>query len=206
MKRSFLIITLSAMAILFFLAKSAQASEGVIEVVSTTSDVYRCWASSVRMQNQEFRIPFTCRNLIYPANDNVFNYVMWATPQSGGETIKLGALGLGRGQFVTKKAFTSLFVTTERSKDVKTPEGSVVMRGNVEPIEPFFKEGPTPTPTPTTTAEGGDEGKTQEEQKPSEELTTREKFLLALKRAGIAALIALVALVGLIFVVTRSRG
>jgi len=160
MKKLCFLIFILAATLLFF-AKTLKASEGVIEIVSTTDDVYRCWASSVRMQNQEFRIPFTCRNLIYPANDNVFNYVAWATPQNGGETIKLGALGLGRGEFRTKKAFANLFVTTERSKDVKTPQGTVVMRGNVESIEPFFQEGPTATPTPST--EGGEEELQQEE-------------------------------------------
>ena len=203
MKKLCFLIFILAATLLFF-AKTLKASEGVIEIVSTTDDVYRCWASSVRMQNQEFRIPFTCRNLIYPANDNVFNYVAWATPQNGGETIKLGALGLGRGEFRTKKAFANLFVTTERSKDVKTPQGTVVMRGNVESIEPFFQEGPTATPTPST--EGGEEELQQEEPEQPSELTTSQKFLLALRRAGVAALIALVALVGLIFVVTRSRG
>jgi len=78
------------------------------------------------------------------------------------------------------------------------------MRGNVESIEPFFQEGPTATPTPST--EGGEEELQQEEPEQPSELTTRQKFLLALRRAGVAALIALVALVGLIFVVTRSRG
>jgi hypothetical protein len=205
MKRTFLVIFFSVIAF-FLMPNLTKANEGIIEIISTTDDVYRCWASSVRMQNQEYRIPFTCRNLIYPADDNVFNYVMWATPQNGGDTIKLGALGLGRGVFSTKRPFTNIFVTTERTRDVKTPQGNVVMRGNVESIEPFFQEGPTATPTPTPEGEeGGQEVGEGEEEQP-QELTTREKFLLALRRAGIAALIALVALIGLIFVVTRSRG
>jgi hypothetical protein len=130
---------------------------------------------------------------------------MWATPQEGGDTIKLGALGLGRGVFKTKRPFTNIFVTTERTRDVKTPQGPTVMRGNVRSIEPFFEAVATPSPTPSPDSEEVDETDQEVSEEP-QALTTREKFLLALRRAGIAALVALVALVGLIFVVTRSRG
>jgi len=198
MKKVFL-ATCFFVFVLFFLPEVVKASEGVIEITSLTDEPYRCWAASVRMQNQEYKIPFTCRNLIYPASGDVFNYIMWATPKDGGAAIKLGTLGLGRGLFTSKKAFTNLFVTTEKSKDVKAPAGKVVMRGNVEPIEPFFQKGPTITP------EAEKKEVSKEEVKP-QELTTKQKFLLALRRAGLAALIALVALIGLIFVVTRSRG
>src|SRR3989344_285347 len=189
---------------LFFLAEKVRASEGTVELRSTTVEPYRCWAASVRMQNQEYRIPFTCKYLIYPADENIFNYVVWATPKEGGNSVKLGTLGLGKGEFKTKKTFTGLFVTTEASKETKTPQGQTVMKGDITPVE-FLEEASTPTPTP------GEEEKEKisEEEKtetPQENLTTRQKLLLALRRAGIAALVALVAIIGLIFVVTRSRG
>ncbi len=189
--------TIIAAGFLFFFTKVSFASEGTIEMLSTTAEDYRCWVASVRMQNQDFRIAFTCRNLIYPVDDNVFNYVLWTQPLDGSKPVKLGVLGLGKGEFRTQKPFSELFVTTEKSKDVKSPENPVIMRGSVESLEAFFGR-PTPTPTPTpekkTTEAGG------------QELTTRQKLLLALRRAGIAALIALVAIIGLVFVITRSRG
>src|SRR3989344_3310400 len=116
---------------LFLLAEKAFASEGTVELRSTTVEPYRCWAASVRMQNQEYRIPFTCKYLIYPADENIFNYVVWATPKEGGNPIKLGTLGLGKGEFKTKKSFTGLFVTTETSKDTNAHLGLTVIKDEI---------------------------------------------------------------------------
>lgn len=205
LKLTFLFGTL---ILLFFITDKVIASEGHIQLKSTTGEDYFCRASSYRMQNLEYRIPFSCRSLIYPAGENIFNYLMWATPKDGGKTIKLGVLGLGKGEFKTKTSFRELFVTTESKKDVKTPSGSVVMRGNVESWESLESQTtPTPIPSPEPTEEQKD-GEEQKDQTPetTEQLTTRQKLVLALKRAGIAALFALVALIGIIFVVSRSRG
>ncbi|KKQ52269.1 hypothetical protein A2865_02355 [Candidatus Woesebacteria bacterium RIFCSPHIGHO2_01_FULL_39_17] len=200
--RHYLIFSLT-IAGLFFLAEKVRASEGTVELRSTTVEPYRCWAASVRMQNQEYRIPFTCKYLIYPADENIFNYVVWATPKEGGNPIKLGTLGLGKGEFKTKKSFTGLFVTTEMSKETKTPQGQTVMKGEIKEVE-FLEEAATPTPTPAEEEEAVSEEEKVEA--PVQALSTRQKLLLALRRAGIAALVALVAIIGLIFVVTRSRG
>jgi len=198
---SVLVLFLISLALSVVVSK-VRASEGTIELDSVTGAPYRCFAASIRMQSLEYRIPTTCVNLIYPADENIFNYVLWATPVTGGNPVKLGTLGLGRGEYKTKTSFSNLFVTTESNKDTKTPAGRVVMRGDVNEIL-FLKEAVTPTPedeeeiTPT-------EG--EEETVEPETLTTRQKLGLALRRAGIAALFALVALIGLIFVITRSRG
>lgn len=206
MKKNEIIIILTSILILltFVFAKDSHASEGTIELTSQTDEPYKCYASSLRMQNLEYRIPFSCRNLIYPVDETIFNYVMWANTKDGGKTIKLGALGLGKGEFKTKTPFVTLFVTTERKKDTKTPTGRVVMRGNVQPIE-FLESEITPTPTPPPDSEESANEEIQEEEI-KQEITTREKLILALKRAGIAALFALVALIGIIFVVSKSRG
>jgi hypothetical protein len=73
------------------------------------------------------------------------------------------------------------------------------MRGNLTVID--FLDRPSP-PTPTPAPEEIDELIDEEE----EELTTRQRLALGLRRAGLVALVALVALIGLIFVITRSRG
>src|SRR3990172_7673898 len=191
---------------LFIFVKEIVASEGTVELRSTGTEPYRCFVASIRLKNLEYRVPFSCRNLIYPADENIFNYTMWATPVDGGNPVKLGALALGKGEFKTKTTFSNLFVTIERSSGTKTPTGRVVMRGDVMPIE-FLEEVETSTPTPEEELEEitpGEEGEV--EQETQEQLTTRQKFVLALRRAGIAALFALIALIGLIFVITRSRG
>lgn len=205
MKLIEILIPLTFFGLFLFYTNDTYASEGTIELESTTNDSFKCFAASLRMQNLEYRIPFSCRNLIYPAGENIFNYVMWAQPKDGDKVIKLGTLGLGKGEFKTKTPFVSLYVTTESKKDTKTPTGNVVMRGNIQPISFLESEtSPTPTPSPESDQEETEEITEPEEMKP--ELTTREKLVLALKRAGIATLFALVALVGIIFVVSKSKG
>lgn len=192
-----------ALPLFFFIFKNVKASDGTFEIRSLTGEPYKCFAASIRMQNLEYRIPFTCRNLIYPAGENIYNYIAWATPKDGGSAIKLGALGLGKGEFKTKTPFTSIFITTEGNSKTKTPSNNIVMRGNIQTIE-FMEEEITPTPSPSPGEDTQEENIEEEEVKP--ELTTKDKLVLALKRAGIAALFALVALVGIIFVVSKSRG
>lgn len=198
-----LLILFAFITSFFYFAKQTIASEGTAELVSITNEPTKCYAASLRMQNLEYRILYSCRYLIYPVDETIFNYVMWATPKDGSKTIKLGTLGLGKGEFKTKTPFTALFVTTESKKDTKTPTGQVVLRGNVEPIK-FLEEELTPTPTPSEEEEQATESEAEEET--TKAMTTKDKLVLALKRAGIAALFALVALIGVIFVVSRSRG
>lgn len=198
-----IITALSIFAAPLFLTDIVSASQGTVELLSQTNDPTKCFAVSLRMQNLEYRILFSCQYLIYPVDDTVFNYTMWAQPKDGGKTVKLGAVGLGKGEFKTKTAFSSLFVTTEKDSKTKTPEGKVVLRGNVEPIK-FLEEELTPTPTLTPQEEQENGEEVQEEE--ASPMTTKDKLLLALKRAGIAALFALVALIGVIYVVSRSRG
>ncbi len=197
------ILILSFILELFLFAKITSASEGTIELRSTTQEKYKCFAASLRMQNLEFEIPFSCRNLIYPVDDTIFNYVVWAQPlEAGKDPIRLGTLGLGKGKFKTKTPFSALFVTVEARGDTKTPSGKVVMRGTVKPIEFLEKEEEEiPTPSPTLSPE-----RPQPQEEAPKVLSTREKLVLAIKRAGLAALLALAGLIGLVFVITRSKG
>lgn len=198
MKATIKLFFLSLILVTFFIvfSKHSRATEGTIELRSTTGQNFRCYAASLQMQDLAYNLPFTCRNLIYPIEETIFNYVLWATPTDGTNALRLGVLGLGKGEFRVVKPFTNLFVTTEQNPGVGLPEGKVVMKGNVNPID-FLETPTTPTPTP--------EGQISEPELPKP-LSTRDKLFLALRRAGIAALLALVALIGLIFVITRSRG
>ena len=201
MKRSvkFLLGIFIFFAITFFTNSETFASEGIFEISSVESENSRCFAASLLMASGKYEITVSCRDLIYPPQPEISFYVIWATPQAGGNAIRLGELGIGRARFEAKVAFTSLFVTLEQNKNAKSPTGSVIMRGELEKID--FLERPT-TPTPTL-----GEGEEETVQAPeTKEPSTREKLFLALRRAGLAALLALVALVGLIFVITRSRG
>lgn len=196
-----IIFVVFAFAALSFLGvKIVKASVGNIELNTTTSESYRCFASSHRLKDQNFHLLVTCRNLIYPAGDFIFSYVMWATPSAGGNAVKLGELGLGVAEFKTKTAFSNLFVTTEQDTRARAPSGPVVMRGNVQPFT-FLDRPVTPTPSPE-----GEKAEIEELEMPdTETLSTREKLLQGLRRAGLAALLAIVGIIGLVFVLTRPR-
>jgi hypothetical protein len=108
----------------------------------------------------------------------------------------LGELGVGKAEFQTKDAFSSLFVTVEHDSNPRSPSGMTVMKGAVQNIT-FLERPTTPTPTP--------EGQpTQVEQK-NQSQSTSDKLITGLKRAGLVSALAIIALIGLVFVLTRPR-
>ena len=181
---------------LFLLAKTSFASEGLVELRSATDKDYRCFAASLLQANASYRVIVSCRDLIYPPQPDLFTYIIWATPLDGGNPVKFGELGIGKASFETKESFSNLFVTTERNRGVRRPEGQIVMRGSVESIN--FLDNPT-TPTPTLSVPEGEKEPAQEE------LTTGQKLSLALRRAGLVIFLALAATVGLVFILTRPK-
>jgi hypothetical protein len=205
------IIRVVALLIVFVFFASfvadTKASEGNVNLLSITNDKYRCYAASLLMSSNKYKILVGCRDLLFPPDENLFTYVMWATPVSGSKPIKLGSIGGGRAEFSTKTAFSNLFVTMEQSSKVRVP-GGVVMRGNVESIT-ILETRPENTPTPSDEKIDGDEDETKNGEEPQDKtqnLSTRDRLVLGLKRAGLVSFLALIALVGLIFVVSRSRG
>ncbi len=201
---SFLLTFLLLILVSIANPQKTYANVGQANIRSTTSEDYRCWAASGIMPDKSYEVIVNCANLIYPPlPPEVSSYVLWGTPTTGKGVIKLGDLAKGEARFQVKQAFTSLFVTIEPNANVKTPGSNLIMKGAVEPIS--FLQRPT---TPTPTLEPAKTGTTDTAKKASDtgNLSTKDKLLLALRRAGIAAIIALVAIVGLIFVVTRSRG
>lgn len=185
----------------FWAANPSLASEGTVELRSSNDQDYRCFVASLLMENSKYKVLVSCRDLIYPPQPDLFTYIMWATPLGGVKAVKLGELGVGKADFETKDAFSNLFVTVEQNRNARTPSGQVVMSGNVQGIS-FLDRPTTPTPTP--------EGVAGEEEKPEEivkagQLSTKDKLILAMKRAGIIVFLGLVAVIGLIFVLTRPK-
>jgi hypothetical protein len=136
---------------------------------------------------------------LYPADDTIFAYILWANPDDGSKPVKLGPLNFGRAQFNVKASFSSLFVTTEPNAGTNTPTGAVVMKGSIIPLT--FLEKPS-SPAPTSAQGGPAEGQPTPTPKPN----IRDRILLGLRRAGLASALALVAILGLVFVLTRPRG
>jgi hypothetical protein len=196
-----IITCIFAVFVMLLSVKFAYASEGTVELASVTRENYRCFASSMQMQDFHYTILVGCRNLIYPTEDSVYHYILWASPIEGNPNpIRLGPLGLGKGQFRSSRAFSALFVSTELRGDPRQP-ARVVMRGNLRPIN--FLETAAPAPE---IVQDDDESPFPEITPIPEEQTTRERLVLGLQRAGIISFVALIALIGLVFVISRSRG
>ena len=186
--------------LLIFSFKLVSATEGTFELRSTDTNNYKCFAASLQMQDLNYTILLSCRNLIFPLDETIYSYILWANPESGGNAFRIGLVNLGRGEYKVKPAFTSLFITAEQNPGVKNPTGKVVMKGSIKPITFLEKEvtseeesnenagAASPTPTPQTL-------------KPS----IRDRILSGLKRAGLATGLALVAILGLVFVLTRPK-
>lgn len=199
-KKAILLAPFLAVIIFLFSASSSYADEGTVDLRSTTGEVSRCVAFFVLLQDQNYNILVSCRDLIYPVDSSALNYTVWATPTKGGSAIKLGTLGFGTASFRTNQQFSNLFVTNEKDQYARTPQGGTVMRGTVEPVT-FLERPTTPTPTSGTSTTSGSTQAT-----PTGAQTTTSKLLVGLQRAGILSVIALVAIVGLVFVITRARG
>ncbi len=194
---------------LFVFLRTVSASEGTFELRSTDGNDYKCFAASLRMQNGVYKVILSCRNIIFPVDETIFSYILWANPETGGTPVKVGSVGLGKGEYGVKTSFASLFVTTEQNPNVKTPEGKVVMKGSIKTIRFLEEDVTNDNGNGEDDEDGNDEEKSDTEeptQAPEQEKSSiRDRLLTGLKRAGLASALALVAILGLVFVLTRPK-
>jgi hypothetical protein len=148
----FFLITSLFLALLLVVAKPVRASEGIIELKSTSGQAARCFVLSAYMADGQFSLLTVCRDLIYPSQPTALIYTLWAAPMDGGNPIKLGELGVGKILAKSKEPFTGLFVTNESNTKARQPEGPIVMQGPVQAV-PFLQGVPAFEPTPTLTEE-----------------------------------------------------
>lgn len=134
MKKIVIALLLGIISVFAFV-NTTRAFDGQINMTNRTGADGRCWASAVLMQTQSYKVLLSCRDITYPGGNEVFYYVVWANQASGAKAEKLGSLGLGKAEFETRNEFTSLFVTKEKSTNVNTPSGEVIMQGTLLPIE-----------------------------------------------------------------------
>lgn len=203
MKRiiSFLIVAFAFV----LLAKNASASEGLVELRNTQGEDARCFASSILMSDQNYSILVSCRDILYPGGTEIFNYVVWANPVSGGNAFRLGTLNLGKVSFKTKTAFSSMFVTKEKNNNPSSPSSDVVMRGTLRPIAILeSKKLNVPTVTP---------GTNQPEMvppSPGEELVsptpapTVSSGIAKFLTGGILAIFGIAGIIFLLFIITKK--
>jgi hypothetical protein len=177
---------------LFALAapQKTHASEGTFELKNTVGDKARCFAASVLMPNSNYNILVSCRDILYPGGTEVFSYIAWTTKLGSADSVKLGALGVGKVEFQTKEAFSSIFVTKETNSNPRSPQGTTVMKGDLQKIqllEDASKAAYTPSGTPA----------------PSPKPASNK--LNVLRFGGTIGIIALVGIMVGIFLLIRSR-
>jgi len=170
-------------AILGFFALTTRISkaDGTVELRNTNGRNDRCYVYFQQMQDKTIPMLVSCRELLYPADSTLFTYVLWGIPTAGGEPFKIGPLGYGKSSFTTKDAFTTLFVTAETDEKVRTPSGDIVMQGPVQSIT-FLDRPTTPTPGPSGEI-------TAVPTVTIEKLTTQQRLILGLRRAGLISLL-----------------
>ncbi len=127
-----LVLSLSFLKI--SLPANTHASEGIFELKNQTGEDARCYALSVLMGDLSYKILASCRDILYPGGTEVFSYVAWINPADGGNPQRLGTLGVGKVEFKTKTAFTSIFVTKELNSNARQPGGTIVMQGGLQRI------------------------------------------------------------------------
>lgn len=188
-----LALILAALTFIFVGSKAAQASEGIFELRNRVGEQARCVSYSVLMQDQNYEILVSCRDILYPGGTSVFSYVLWGVPTNGGNHFRLGTLGLGKESFKTKTPFSSLYVTKEPTSNPRTPTGTIVMQGNLQINElldtpqsaPEVSELESPTPSPVATPGSRNLGR-------------------IFAAGGILAFIAIFGVILVIFVITRK--
>jgi len=185
----------------------AVASEGTIEMRSTTTQDNRCFGFSAMLEDNQFHILLTCRNLIYPSTAYNLHYLLWANPKQGDKVIKLGSLGFGKIQAKTRTEFASLFVTNETDKNTRKPTGEVVMKGVVEPVELFTNlVNVSDCEVCRETEEAATQSTDIQEIKPTPETEKVSEAKDLLSRGGSLFVIAggIIALLFLIYVITKK--
>jgi len=187
-------------------AGGVKANEGTAELRNTTGDRARCWVASVLLKTFSYHVVVSCRDLIYPVDENVFDYVLWINPVGRKVPEKLGSLGVGKAQFDTRLAFASMFVTKEGKLNPIKP-GPVAMQGNIGSV-PFLEVAPgeptlTPIPTPLrpSTSLGTSEGQAQGQEQGNTGLAKGVQVgTTVLKIVGIAFLLGLGAVIVVIVI------
>jgi hypothetical protein len=187
-------------------AQKAQASEGNVEIKSTVGTDLRCFASSVFIKTRNYKILVSCRNVVYPPNDDLLVYVLWASPVDEGKPIRLGSLQFGKVEFNASKAFTELFITSERTDRPRSPSENVIARGIVESVE-FLETGESGvTQLPTEPAETFGEILEQPTPALTATPTPEEGSLFSrIRRGGIILAVGVFVVLVVLAILTRSR-
>ena len=141
---------LASLILLSVSAKVANASEGTALLTSADNDA-RCFLASVLVDEGDYQVVMTCRNLTTPPDVNRLFYLAWARRKGAteGQQAKTGGLKLGKGAYFSlgdisggklnaraREAFEEVLVTAEADSGVSQPSLSgLVVSGPIGDID-----------------------------------------------------------------------
>lgn len=150
-------IFLTTLALFLVLAGGVKAHEGriVLKNESVACEGISIWRDS------NYRITGRCSGLVYPYQERVSQYVLWAIPDGETEPKRIDNIEVGMfdGQF--SKTFSKVFITPEGDSSPRQPSEIVIASGDLQPfnfdsvVTPLRPVAPvlqTPSPTPIVTA------------------------------------------------------
>jgi hypothetical protein len=192
-----ILLSLGVIILTFCLTtKIAQANEGLFVLKNQIGGNTSCEASSVLMENLNYVILLSCRNLNYPGGERISYYILWGQPQDGGKPFRLGEIGLGKAEFQTRTPFSTLFITRELNKNSNTPTTPVIAQGSLNQLS-FNQENSTPQPAGAVSTPSPTPAPISQKQPTLGERIT--------KVTGIVAIIGLVVLIAFVFLLIRPR-
>jgi hypothetical protein len=121
--------------------KFVMASEGTALLASQDNDA-RCFVASVLVNEGDYQVVMTCRNLTTPPDANRLFYLAWARRKGAteGQQAKTGGLKLGKGAYFSlgdisggklnaraREAFEEVLVTAEADSGVSQPSLSALV-------------------------------------------------------------------------------
>lgn len=142
--------SLTALTLLLLLAKNANASEGTALLTSPDNDA-RCFLASVLVDEGDYQIVMTCRNLTTPPDANRLFYHVWGRRKGAAESqqSKTGGLKFGKGAYFSlgdisggklnsraREAFEEVLVTAETESGVNQPSlSALIVSGTMGEID-----------------------------------------------------------------------
>ena len=141
MLKNIIAFSLTALVLLLISTKAVNASEGTALLTSQDNDA-RCFLASVLVNEGDYQVVMTCRNLTTPPDANRLFYLAWARRKGAteGQQAKTGGLKLGKGAYFSlgdisggklnaraREAFEEVLVTAESDSGVSQPSLSALV-------------------------------------------------------------------------------
>lgn len=147
--RKLLAIFALFLSVFFIFSLKAEANEGVIELDSARDTNPRCFVMSTLVnRSRTYNLLVTCKNLIYPVEDNGRYYILWSVPEPDPDKRendrqneraerpeRIGDIKFGKEMFKTRKPFSELFITVENERSPREPSNNRIMEGFVDNVD-----------------------------------------------------------------------